>query len=93
MRGRMFPIGVQGAERVRVGREPDGSQTFIRLNSPHVSRKHAEFVLENDKVFLIDLGSSSGTFHNGRRLQSSERVEVRPGDRIVFADVEAEVKL
>ncbi|MCS6773296.1 MAG: VWA domain-containing protein, partial [Thermoflexales bacterium] len=47
MRGRMFPIGVQGAERVRVGREPDGSQTFIRLNSPHVSRKHAEFVLEN----------------------------------------------
>ncbi|MCX7938242.1 MAG: FHA domain-containing protein, partial [Thermoflexales bacterium] len=93
MRGRVFPIGVQGAERVRVGREPDGSPTFIRLSSPHVSRKHAEFVLENDKVFLVDLGSSSGTFHNGRRLQTSERVEVRPGDRILFADVEAEVKL
>lgn len=92
MRGRMFPIGVPGVERVRVGREPDGTQTFIHLKSPHVSRKHAEFVLENDKVFLVDLGSSSGTFHNGRRLQSSERVEVRPGDRIVFADVETEVK-
>lgn len=90
-RGRIFPIGVLGA-RVRVGREPDGSPTFIRLSSPHVSRKHAEFVLENDKVFLIDLGSSSGTFHNGRRLQGSERVEVRPGDRIMFADIEAEVK-
>lgn len=91
-RGRMFSIGVPGADRVRVGREPDGSQTFIRLNSPHVSRKHAEFVLEHDKVYLVDLGSSSGTFLNGRRLQSSERVEVRPGDRIVFADVETEVK-
>lgn len=92
MRGRIFQIGVPNAERVRVGREPDNSPLFIRLSSPHVSRKHAEFVLENDKVFLIDLGSSSGTFHNGRRLQVSERVEVRPGDRIVFADIEAEVK-
>ncbi|MCS6909554.1 MAG: FHA domain-containing protein [Anaerolineales bacterium] len=91
-RGQQFPIGVQGVDRVRVGREPDGSPTFIRLSSPHVSRKHAEFVLENDKVYLVDLGSSSGTFHNGRKLQTSERSEVRPGDRIVFANVETEVK-
>lgn len=91
-RGRLFPIGIEGAERVRVGREPDGSQTFIQLNSPHISRKHAEFTLENDKVFLTDLGSSSGTLHNGRRLRSSERVEVRPGDRITFANIETEVK-
>ncbi|RMG62984.1 MAG: FHA domain-containing protein [Chloroflexi bacterium] len=91
-RGRLFPIGIQGAERVRVGREPDGSQTFIQLNSPHISRKHAEFTLENDTVFLTDLGSSSGTFLNGRKLRSSERVEVRPGDRITFANIETEVK-
>ncbi len=42
-----------------------------------VSRRHAELRVEEDCWVLRDLGSSNGTWVNGRRVIESE---VRPGD-------------
>lgn len=41
----------------------------VVISSAHASRKHAELVPEGDVAVLTDLGSSNGTFVNGRRIQ------------------------
>jgi pSer/pThr/pTyr-binding forkhead associated (FHA) protein len=53
----------------------------VFLLDPRVSRRHALLRVESDGVaVLVDLGSASGTYVNGRRLHGS--VELRHGDRI-----------
>lgn len=55
-------------------------QGEISLNDPEVSRRHAYIeVFGADMVFLRDVTSTNGTYHNGRRIQVSR---LRPGDTI-----------
>jgi hypothetical protein len=49
------------------------------LADDSVSRRHAMVVREGDRIILTDLGSTNGTFVNGRRIT---QVEVQPGDRL-----------
>jgi hypothetical protein len=56
----------------------------IVLAAPEVSRRHAVIFFRGDQHFLEDLGSTNGTFLNGRRL--SERVVLADGDKIQFGD-------
>jgi len=63
---------------VRVGR--DASST-IQLHDTEVSRQHAEISWHDRTFSLVDLGSSKGTFVNGRRtdrqvLQSGDQVQM-----------------
>lgn len=45
-------------------------QGEIPLSDPEVSRRHAYVeVFGHDMVFLRDVGSTNGTYHNGRRVQ------------------------
>jgi serine phosphatase RsbU (regulator of sigma subunit) len=60
--GRRFPL--EGTSWV-VGRTPDAA---IYLESTAVSRQHAQLVLENGTFFVEDLGSSNGTYVNGKRI-------------------------
>jgi len=48
-----------------------GSQAQIRLDCTSVSRRHAVLVVEPDgqNVWVEDLGSSNGTFVNGKRVK------------------------
>lgn len=41
----------------------------VVISSAHASRKHAELLPDGDVAVLTDLGSSNGTFVNGRRIQ------------------------
>ena len=50
------------------------------LDHPHVSRLHASLVVDGGRVVLADLGSSNGTYVNGRRL--TRPTTLKPGDRI-----------
>ncbi|MCB9113279.1 MAG: FHA domain-containing protein, partial [Anaerolineales bacterium] len=65
------------APEVVVGREDDVDFT---IPSPTVSRRHARFVREGDVYMLEDLGSSNGTFVNGKKI--SQRVPLHSGDEI-----------
>jgi len=57
----------------------------IPLDSPKVSRRHALIHLQNiGELWLIDLGSSNGTFLNKRRIRHPMRLN--DGDQITIGD-------
>ncbi|HUF18741.1 MAG TPA: trypsin-like peptidase domain-containing protein [Thermoanaerobaculia bacterium] len=68
-----------GGSGIRIGRE--SSVCEIVFENPKVSRLHAEIVLLDGKVLLIDRNSSNGTFVNDRKI---ERQALRDGDIIYF---------
>lgn len=67
------------ADRVVVGRS---RSCEVRLQEDSVSRLHAAFVWRDLALYLEDLGSSNGTFVNGRRIDAPCRV--KPGDVVRF---------
>ncbi|HEX3560502.1 MAG TPA: FHA domain-containing protein [Pyrinomonadaceae bacterium] len=74
-----------GIERavIKVGR--DKAECQIIFDHPAwsmVSRRHAELRLENGRCMLEDLGSSHGTYVEGRRI--TQPTEVRAGSRMQF---------
>ena len=72
--GRRMPIA---GEEV-LGRSAEAS---LRLEDPHVSRRHARITSAGGEVALEDLGSCSGTRRNGRRLRRGVH-RLAPGDEI-----------
>lgn len=60
---------------VTVGRDP---MAEIVLSDPEVSRQHARFTRTEGGYQLQDLGSTNGTFVDGKRL-SGEAVGLQPG--------------
>src|SRR6266513_4498360 len=57
----------------------------IVLDSPKVSRRHALIHLQNiGEFWLIDFGSSNGTFLNKRRIH--QPVQLSDGDQITVGD-------
>ena len=60
-----------------VGRDPVNN---LQISHPSVSRFHAEIEHQGREFVLTDLGSSNGTYVNGRRL--SEPTRLRVGDSI-----------
>ena len=73
------PIGLLAAHdvvhaRLTIGRS---SRCEIVLGDDTVSRRHAELFVEDGRWLLRDLGSSNGTYLNGRKVMDAE---VRPGD-------------
>lgn len=75
--GRSYPL--TGA--TIVGRAPDCQ---LRLEDTSLSRKHAKLIPTNEGVVIEDLGSTNGSFHNGKRVQ---RAVALPGDEIGFDTV------
>lgn len=72
--GRSYPL--TGA--IVVGRAPDCS---LRLDESGISRMHARLMPTGDGVQLEDLGSTNGSFVNGKRVLFGE---AKPGDEIMF---------
>jgi FHA domain len=83
-RGRRIPLN---GDYMVVGRELDCD---VRLDDPHVSRRHAAFERRGDAVYVQDLDSSGGTFVNG--VAADIPREVRLGDVLTFASVTARLE-
>ncbi len=71
--GSSLPIG---RAPIVIGRLP-GCE--VVLSDTNVSRRHAQVALEDGEVLVTDLGSTNGTFVNGRRVT---RAAMRPGDEL-----------
>lgn len=53
-----------------------------------VSRTHAMISRQNGDFYLVDLGSSNGTFLNGNRLNPNEPKLLETGDRITLGQID-----
>ncbi|MDO5518929.1 MAG: DUF6382 domain-containing protein [bacterium] len=56
------------------------------IYSEAVSRVHAEFIIENNQLYVMDMSSTNGTYVNRRKIGSNQRIPVNPGDEIRIAD-------
>lgn len=61
-----------------IGRSSDAA---VELSDPEVSRRHARLEMSRGVLYLADLGSSNGTFLNGKML-GDEGIELRVGDDV-----------
>jgi pSer/pThr/pTyr-binding forkhead associated (FHA) protein len=60
------------------GRNPEA---LVFLDDVTVSRHHAEFRVERGTLAVADLGSTNGTYVNGKR---AETATLAPGDEIII---------
>ncbi len=67
-------------KNLMIGRD---SVCDITIPNRQVSRKHAELLVENDHIFVEDLGSKNGTHYNGARI--AEKIKLEDGDIIQIA--------
>ena len=58
------------------------------IEASSVSRRHARFLGTSERLQVMDLGSTNGTFVNGRPCIPAVAVAVTPGDRLRFGDQE-----
>ena len=63
--GRIFEID---KARMVIGR----AGADVLLNDPECSRQHAAIEISDDKVFLVDLGSTNGTYVADKRISQME---------------------
>ena len=74
-------------EMMVIGRRQD-CDLMIPLGE--ISRKHCRIIRDGDSLRLEDLGSSNGTFHNGRRIQEAV---LEPGDTVQVGPVSFVVQI
>ena len=72
--GEMYKIT---AEKTMIGR---GAHVSLRITDDGVSREHCQLVREGERIVLVDLGSTTGTYCNGARVDRRELVD---GDKIM----------
>ncbi len=96
--GQVLPL----AERneFTLGRISEGQSIMPDIDlSPYqayargVSRLHAVLKREASRVFLMDLGSSNGTFVNGKRLAPNVDQSVANGDVIALGKLKIQILL
>ena len=76
--GKIFSLS---ENELHIGRDANNE---ITINDAEISRRHARFVLQAGGYVLEDLGSTNGTFVNGRRISGPHALQ--PGETIRFGD-------
>ncbi|MGI9952338.1 FHA domain-containing protein [Moorellaceae bacterium AZ2] len=82
-RGEIYPLG----ENIIIGRD---ELSDIVLNETHVSGRHAAITRQGDRWQIRDLGSTNGTYVNGKRITGP--VDLTPGDEVRIGGVIFEVR-
>lgn len=75
---RRFPLT---GSRTVLGRD---SRCHLRVSLPSVALQHCEIKMDGDTLKVRDLGSETGTFHNGARV---EFAELAADDRLTVGPV------
>jgi FHA domain len=72
---------------------PDIDLTPYQAYASGVSRLHAVVKRDTNRVVIMDLGSSNGTYLNGRRLNPHTEEELKHGDVIALGKLKVQVLL
>ena len=84
--GGVFTVRVPN---VVIGRNGKTAHIKFPVSSRKLSREHARFDLENNRIYITDLNSTNGTFVNGTRV--TEPVLLKDGDLIKLGDITLEI--
>ena len=82
--GRQFSVG----EKMTIGRAPDNT-LVVPPQASTVSGHHCALQVHNGKTYICDLGSTNGTYLNGRRLQPGAAVELVPGVQLTIGSIQS----
>lgn len=82
MAGRTFDLT---AKRYTVGRLEDNT---MHIPDASVSSHHAEIVVNGDDIFIVDVGSTNGTFINNEKVHDGL---LKPGQTLRFGSVELKI--
>ena len=66
-------------------------EVSLVITDPSVSRVHCRFVEKENKVYLMDLNSTNGTYLNGLILKNGEIQEIEKNDEILICKVRISV--
>jgi len=72
---------------------PDIDLTPYQAYANGVSRLHAVLKREGKRVFVMDLGSSNGTYLNGKRLQPNVDQTLNHGDMLALGKLKIQILL
>jgi ABC-type multidrug transport system ATPase subunit/pSer/pThr/pTyr-binding forkhead associated (FHA) protein len=65
-----------------IGRKGGGRD--VEFDALTVSRKHAEIRLRDGCLYLVDVGSANGTYHNGKKIPPETEVRIAENDVFRF---------
>jgi hypothetical protein len=70
---------VDVGEGITLGRSPTAD---LQIDDPFASSAHARIFLRGEFMYIEDMGSTNGTFLNGRQLRKPEQLKVADSIRI-----------
>lgn len=74
-------------EQFILGKSKERAHGIISGNTA-ISRVHCEIILDGNQAYVTDLGSSNGTFVNGRRIQQGVHEEITEGSKLRLANMD-----
>lgn len=74
-------FAIKSKKKATIGRN---TECTLQIPLAIVSRRHCELRIDDDELFVRDLGSSNGTYVNDKRVQEAM---LRPGDRLTVGPV------
>lgn len=90
---KLYGIGKFRQQKVCLERLPcvvgkDKALVTQMISDSSVSRMHARFFEEGEQLWMQDLNSTNGTYHNGLRLKPNEKVVLEAEDEVGFGRVQ-----
>lgn len=82
-------MGVRPGHRFRLGESASigrAAGADVQIDDPYASSAHARIFARGGGTYIEDMGSTNGTYLNGRPLRRAERLET--GDMIRIGDSE-----
>jgi pSer/pThr/pTyr-binding forkhead associated (FHA) protein len=86
--GQQFYENVFKNEKLIIGRD---NECDINIQSPSISRKHLQIEIDDDKLYVTDLGSSNGTIINDNKIIG--RTQINSKSRIKAGRITIQVIL
>jgi pSer/pThr/pTyr-binding forkhead associated (FHA) protein len=74
---------------ITIGRDPKND--IVVKDDPLVSRKHALIEKEGSRYYIMDKGSTNGSYLNNNPLPRCERVKISSGDVIIVGKTKLEI--
>jgi ABC-type multidrug transport system ATPase subunit len=78
--GNSQPYRITANSMLILGRSNEAGQ--LQIDHPSISRKHLALYADDSGLYVEDLGSTNGSYLNGKKLITGQRISFREGDSL-----------